>query len=199
MKKSSPESVCMHPSGRGDSAIRCHYLSQPCPEIRQKMSPKAVCPPFDLSPGRSLPSSKTESPKRNWLPRKKRKDGLEILRNLATLLEPVSYMSRILMMTTMMRSSQIQSSNQGTTCPEGMVSFPKSLPVLPSVTLIPTSWTKRRLLSFPRAGRYSGSLPKRPYSSCLRSILSEGSPYMFSPIHCSLLPSFVLFSSIVTS
>ena len=88
---------------------------------------------------------------------------------------------------------------QGTTCPEGMVSFPKSLPVLPSVTLIPTSWTKRRLLSFPRAGRYSGSLPKRPYSSCLRSILSEGSPYMFSPIHCSLLPSFVLFSSIVTS
>ena len=88
---------------------------------------------------------------------------------------------------------------QGTTCPEGMVSFPKSLPVLPSVTLIPTSWTKRRLLSFPRAGLYSGSLPKRPYSSCLRSILSEGSPYMSSPIHSSLLPSFVPFSSIVTS
>ena len=88
---------------------------------------------------------------------------------------------------------------QVTTCLGVTASFPKSLPVLPSVTLIPTSWTKRRLLSFPRAGRYSGSLPKRPYSSCLRSILSEGSPYMFSPIHCSLLPSFVLFSSIVTS
>ena len=37
------------------------------------------------------------------------------------------------------------------------------------------------------------------YSSCLRSILSEGSSYMLSPIHCSFLPSFVLFSSIVMS
>ena len=82
---------------------------------------------------------------------------------------------------------------------EGMESFLKSLPVLLSVTLILTSWTRRHLLSFPRGEPYSGSLPKRPYSSCLRSILSEGSPYMSSPIHSSLLPSFVPFSSIVTS
>ena len=88
---------------------------------------------------------------------------------------------------------------QVTTCLGVTVSFLRSLPALPSVTLIPTSWTRRHSLSSPRAGQYSGSPPRRPYSSSLRSILSEGSPYMSSPIHSSLLPSFVPFSSIVTS
>ena len=88
---------------------------------------------------------------------------------------------------------------QVTTCLGVTASFLKSLPALPSVTLIPTSWTRRHLLSSPRAGQYSGSPPRRPYSSSLRSILYEGSPYMSSPIHSSLLPSFVPFSSIVTS
>ena len=93
----------------------------------------------------------------------------------------------------------LSSTFQATTCLGVTASFLKSLPALPSVTLIPTSWTRRHSLSSPRAGQYSGSPPRRPYSSSLRSILYEGSPYMSSPIHSSLLPSFVPFSSIVTS
>ena len=88
---------------------------------------------------------------------------------------------------------------QVTTCLGVTASFLRSLPALPSVTLILTSWTRRHSLSSRRAGQYSGSPPRRPYSSSLRSILYEGSPYMSSPIHSSLLPSFVPFSSIVTS
>ena len=88
---------------------------------------------------------------------------------------------------------------QVTTCLGVTVSFLRSLPALPSVTLIPTSWTRRHSLSFPRAGRYSGFPRRRPYCFSLRSIPYEGSPYMSSPIHSSLLPSFVPFSSIVTS
>ena len=64
----------------GDSVTRCHYLSPPCPKTRQKMSPRAVCPPFALSPGKSSLSSRTGSRRRIWLPRKRRSGGLETSR-----------------------------------------------------------------------------------------------------------------------
>ena len=88
---------------------------------------------------------------------------------------------------------------QETICLDVLETSPWSSPPPPSVTSTRITATGRPSSSYPRAGRSSGSLPRRPCSYCLRFILCEGSQSTCSPIRSSHLLSFVPFSSIVMS